>query len=204
LPSVDVKIILVNDGSTSGISKNQINWLQGEIPALQYLLSEPNKGKGDALRKGVEISKSDHIIVTDVDFPYQLDSLVRVYHELINGSNVVLGYRKNDYYKNTPPLRTSISKWFRKFLKRIFQLKTTDTQCGLKGFDKTGREFFLQTTINRFLFDLEFVLLISKDKTLKVNSVDVQLKEGIVFSRMKFGILITEMVNLLILIFRRR
>ena len=194
----------MNDGSSIGIANNKISWLQSEIPSLQYLSSAQNKGKGDALRKGVKISKAGQIIITDVDFPYQLDSLVRVYNELIDGSNVALGYRKDDYYENTPPLRTSISKWFRKFLKRIFQLKTTDTQCGIKGFDKTGSKFFLQTTINRFLFDLEFVLLISKDEVLRVSSVDVQLKEGIIFSKMKFGILVAEMFNLLLLLFRRR
>jgi hypothetical protein len=74
-------------------------------------------------------------------------------------------------------------------------MKITDTQCGIKGFNKLGRAVFLQTTIDRYLFDLEFIFLASQKKELRLKPVEVHLKPNILFRAMDYRILLTEGKN---------
>jgi hypothetical protein len=78
----------------------------------------------------------------------------------------------------------------------------TDTQCGLKGFDNLGKSIFLTTTIDRFLFDLEFLSLAGKNKLVYTYSVPVELNEGVVFSRMGWRVVASELQNLLRIVLR--
>ncbi len=99
--------------------------------------------------------------------------------------------------------RKLLSKAFRFFVKRILKMPVTDTQCGLKAFNKRGKEKFLGTTINRYLFDFEFIYEACKDKSLTIQPVQVQLKENVIFSKMKLKIIFQETLNLIrILLFK--
>jgi hypothetical protein len=84
----------------------------------------------------------------------------------------------------------------RLLIRFFIQIPTDDTQCGLKGFNIKGKEVFLSTSIDRYLFDLEFIFLAAKKK-LTIQKVPVQLKKGIVLSKSNFGILSTELFNFL-------
>jgi hypothetical protein len=61
---------------------------------------------------------------------------------------------------------------------------------------------FLQTTINRYLFDLEFIRNCYKGKTLRVKPVPVALNENVHFRKMDYRILLPEMLNFVKLIFK--
>ena len=197
-------LILVNDGSTSNVSGKQIEKIKSAIPGMSYLWYPENRGKGRALREGVASSASEFIIFTDVDFPYNIESVISIYEELCKGTNVALGYRERDYYTKVPMFRKFLSKGLRWVLKSVLKLSITDTQCGLKGFDKLGKQVFLATTINRFLFDLEFVMLLSKDVTLSTKPVLVKLRDGVVFSRVNMKVLVVELFNFFGLAFSNR
>ncbi|MBK7037383.1 MAG: hypothetical protein IPH42_13850 [Bacteroidetes bacterium] len=82
------------------------------------------------------------------------------------------------------------------------RLKISDTQCGLKGFNKKGKDIFLKTTINRYLFDLEFIFLVSRQKEVSMVPVEIELKENIQFSSMRTGILLSEGFNFLKIFFK--
>ena len=84
--------------------------------------------------------------------------------------NVVIGVKDQSYYDHVPPLRRSISRVFRFFVRSLLRIPTDDTQCGLKGFDQVGKAVFLKTTIDRYLFDLEFVFLASDVYKRQVHS----------------------------------
>jgi hypothetical protein len=53
----------------------------------------------------------------------------------------------------------------------------------------------MQTKIDRYLFDLEFILYASKQR-LKIKPIPVSLREGIVFGNMNYKILLQESKNL--------
>lgn len=194
-------VIIVNDGSSRNFNSLDVKLLKEKIKGLQIIVSENNEGKGAALRRGVEAASSNRIIFTDVDFPYEIESFLLVLKSLNAGNNVVLGVREQDYYEHVPTFRKILSKSFRFAMSKLLKLKSDDTQCGLKAFDAVGKSIFLETKINRFLFDLEFVLLCSRSKKLQLAMEKVRLKKGVVFSKMPLRILMAEALNFLKLLF---
>ncbi|MDB5273008.1 MAG: hypothetical protein JWO58_1375 [Chitinophagaceae bacterium] len=189
----NLSLYLVNDGSNHTIPDASLDKLSHTIPAFHYLSYSINEGKGYALRYGIKESQSEICIYTDVDFPFAEASLLAIYDSLCQDeSDIIVGARDQVYYEKVPLVRIVISKTLR-FLIRVFLgMKINDTQCGLKGFNAKGRELFLKTTINRYLFDLEFVHMASNDKSIRIKSKLVELKEGVVFSRMNLRVLMTE------------
>lgn len=203
----NLKFIIVNDGSDRGNLPQQISVLREHQIPLIFINNSINKGKGFALRQGVSQSNSDFIVCSDIDFPFTTQSTLKLIKTLVQcNHDVVAGYREEDYYKNKMSgFRKLLSKTFRFFIKRILKMPVSDTQCGLKGFNQIGKKVFLSTRINRYLFDFEFIYIACKSSDVRVYPVSVQLKEDIVFSKMRLKILLQESLNLLyVLIFRKR
>ncbi|HSI91374.1 MAG TPA: glycosyltransferase family 2 protein, partial [Adhaeribacter sp.] len=186
-------IFVVNDGSQRGVEQADLDLLKQELPRFTYIHYTPNQGKGYALRQGVAKSASPVCIYTDIDFPYTEESFVRIYQELVSDrADIVVGIRDEEYYASVPPTRVRISKTLRFFAKKMLSLPVNDTQAGLKGFNRKGRNAFLNTTIDRYLFDLEFLFEANKRKDLRIKGLKVTLKPGIVFSKMNSKILLEE------------
>lgn len=192
-----MEIVLVNDGSTTGVSRQEIDVLQNAIRSFSYVSYTENRGKGYALRKGVAVAQSDIIIYTDIDFPYSIDSLVAVYNTLNSeGYDAAPGIKDKNYYTKVPVLRRYISQALRFMIAAFFRIPVTDTQCGLKGFKRNVQPVFLSTTIDRYLFDLEFIRLLFR-KGYKVKPVPVSLNDNVIFRRMNYKLLLPELVNFL-------
>ena len=189
-------ITIVNDGSTRGVTEEDRTMIQDRLGNIQWLAHGTNKGKGAALRTGVAAA-SGPCVVTDVDLPYTVASMAAVYRMLETGADVVLGHRGEEYYNRVPATRRAISKTFRWVLRHVMRFPISDTQCGLKGFGERGRSLFLATTNGRFLFDMEFVMLVSRRNDLRVELVDAHLNDGVRFSKMNNRILLRESVNFL-------
>lgn len=199
---VDLRIILVNDGSTKGVGAVDRELLLTQLKDVRWLEHPVNKGKGAALRTGVQAANGSLVLFTDVDVPYTVVCMAAVVEGLIDGSDVVLGQRSDSYYTHVPRVRVAISKLFRFVLKRILRFVISDTQCGLKGFNAKGGALFLATTVDRFLFDMEFVMLASREQGLRVTTVDARLNKGVTFTRMNMRILVREGFNFLGLLLR--
>jgi len=192
----DFSLVLVNDASKEGLDEVSLQFIKDNIPNFQYVSYDKNHGKGYALRKGMERIKEGNILYTDIDFPYEFLSMKAVLDNLAQGSDIAVGTRNDLYYENTPTKRTLISKFLRWILRRVFRLPITDTQCGLKAFNQKGKKVFMQTRIERFLFDMEFIALASRSTNIIMQPVAVQLRSNIQFSKMNTKILVTESINL--------
>jgi hypothetical protein len=125
----------------------------------------------------------------------------RIVETLLSKGGIAAGNRDTGYYAHVPFFRRLISKALRWTLRNVLQQPISDSQCGLKGFDNAGKAVFLETTIERFLFDLEFLLL-AKER-VQVTPVAVELREGVVFSKVGLTILATEGRNFLTLVFKK-
>lgn len=194
-PTRALHLYLVNDGSSTNISQQQINYIQSHIPLFTYIHNEQNRGKGFALRSAIRHTTETYVIYTDIDMPFTVQSVSDIIEQL-PAFDVVFGIKKNEYYEQLPYQRKLISRVLQKFIKILFpSLPVSDTQCGLKGMNQRGKDIFLQTKIDRYLFDLEFILYASKNK-LKIKPIPVALRPGIVFGNMKTGILLQESRNL--------
>ncbi|RSK48554.1 glycosyltransferase [Hymenobacter rigui] len=203
---VPVHLYLVNDGAEAAVTAADIELLQDALGRwFTYVTYATNHGKGHALRKGMAQVQEPYCLFTDIDFPYQEHSMAAVYQRLVeSGADIVVGVRDAAYYAHVPPARRRVSRLLRRVTRHVLRLPVEDTQCGLKGFNATGRQLFLRTTTQRYLFDLELLLLASRTKHMQVLSQPVELKPGIVFSRLNPRILLTETTNLLRILSRRR
>ncbi len=175
-----IHLILVDDGSSTNPTNAYEAELKSQSDRLQIVRLEKNMGKGYALRAGLEKSKSDCILLTDVDFPFDNESMARVYQGLNSGLDIVFGKRINSYYQSLPFGRRVISRSFN-LLSRLLLLRDVgDTQAGLKGLNQNGKSIYLETKTNGFISDFEFAYLAVKNK-IKIAHVAIKLTNNISF-----------------------
>ncbi|MGX7687480.1 glycosyltransferase family 2 protein [Flectobacillus sp. BAB-3569] len=198
LPSqVEVKLYLVDDGSIRGVTGAHLQYLQENIPSFEYVTYSQNRGKGFALRTAIAKTQGDLIIYTDADYPYRMENAWEMFR-LLNDENydVVLGVRDDHYYSQLPFLRKVFSLSLRTMNHVFFpSMFVKDTQSGLKGFNQKGKEVFLKTHINSFLFDMEFVVLASRRKDLRLAKIQVHVRDGISFSQMSWKTIKQELLS---------
>ncbi|MFZ4797646.1 MAG: glycosyltransferase family 2 protein [Bacteroidia bacterium] len=192
LKNYSINVIIVNDGSSQNID-GELSEIEKKLPNCQIISYPANKGKGFAIRKGVEAAFGDYIIYTDIDFPYTNESILEIVNKLDN-SDITIGTRGLSYYNNIPAHRIFISKLLKFLIKTLLQIPTDDTQGGLKGMRNEVKQYFLQTEINRYLFDLEFICIASKNK-LNIDLIPVVLNENTIVRKMNLKVVSKEMIN---------
>lgn len=196
LPDFELHLIVVNDGSSSLDEIAAMSRLQPAIPGMRWISYPVNQGKGYALREGVKNANSEMIVYTDIDWPYQEESMIGLIRHL-QSADAVIGVRDEGYYKHLPKARQRISKMLRRINALFLRLKVSDTQAGLKGFRRELKPVFLSTTINRYLFDLEFIYRLSRIKNLRITGYHIHLQPGVTFRTMNRKILFQEAKNFL-------
>jgi glycosyltransferase involved in cell wall biosynthesis len=197
-----LQLYIVNDGSTNGLFHQAVQWLQTKDSNICIISFDVNEGKGAALRKGLSTVEADYYAFTDVDFPYTTNSAGAIINCIqMQTADIAIGNRDRQYYKQINNFRAALSKLVRFFIRHLMRIPFDDTQCGLKAFNKKGKQLFLSTTINTYLFDMEFVLLSVRAKA-HVQTVPVELRNDIRLSRMPAKVLINELKNFLKLLFR--
>jgi len=200
--SEEIEIIVIQDGICNGVNDSDIKKISESISNFKFIKYEINKGKGYAIRQGVTISTDDIIIYTDIDFPYTINSILNVYKSLKEGKyDIAVGVKNQSYYMQVPFSRRIISKGFRKLIRFFLSIPTTDTQCGLKGFVKEIKPAFLKTTIDRYLFDLEFIRN-SYKSGYKIITIPIDLNENVHFRVLNYRILLPEMFNFIKLLLK--
>jgi glycosyltransferase involved in cell wall biosynthesis len=188
-PDIYIGLIIVNDGSTTNFTDTIQTTIKKILPQSQIINMPANGGKGKALRAGVQASVANYILYTDIDIPFSQQSITAMLDALFANAQVVIGNRLNSYDNQLRNFRKILSRGSHFFNKIILRMPYTDTQAGLKAFDTIGKKIFLQTTIDRYLFDTEFVLLANKNTSCKISIVNIETKPGIIFSKMGFAIL---------------
>ena len=194
-----LRVILANDGSpASYYPEESLAAIRAAVDEFVFSSYDVNHGKGYSLRHAVAQADGDVQIYTDGDFPFGWECTLEAFDRLTNGADVVMGVRGADYGKALHPLRKTISKGVRRLNRFLLGMpeRYLDTQAGMKGFRGEGRRAFLDTTVDTFLFDTEFILL-AWDRGLRIDTIPLTLRSGLSFSKMGWRILFRELRHFL-------
>src|SRR3979411_3050414 len=90
---LDIELICVDDGSQDG-SREILAELGERYPQVRILLQLKNMGKGAALRRGIQESTGDFVIIQDADLEYDPAEYTRLLGPLLQGqADVAYGSR---------------------------------------------------------------------------------------------------------------
>ncbi len=159
------RFIVVDDGSTDGSSEILRDRLvRCPIPAIQLVSYRQNRGKGFAVRQGIQHAESDYVCFLDSDLAYSLDHL-EVLLAKLQTCDVVIGCRSLglSQQQRIKFFRRLSGKVFNLLSRWILNLEFRDMQAGLKGFDRLAAEaIFARQTLTGFSFDVELIYLAEK------------------------------------------
>ncbi len=170
--------LFIDDGSKDS-TKAILAELIKSSPRIKMISYSPNKGKGFAIRKGVENSLGEHICFTDGDLAYSLKYL-KIFSESLEENDVVIGWRApfSENLENTKAIRKVAGKIFNFFSRCVLKLDFPDMQAGIKGFKRdAARYLFSKQKINGWSFDTEIIFL-AKRKNYLILQVPVKVSES--------------------------
>ena len=173
------EIIFVDDGSSDNTFKilkdykNENVKLNEKIKIISY---QNNKGKGYALKKGIEVAKFDWILTLDADISVSITQLNDwIKHKKIRKENFIYFGSRNltDSNIKFKMYRKLIGLIFIKIIKIFFNINLSDTQCGFKLYKKDiAKKLFSNLKMLDFTHDIEIVL-ISKKKGYRIIELPV-------------------------------
>ncbi|MDY0345256.1 MAG: glycosyltransferase [Bacilli bacterium] len=169
---INYEIILVNDGSKDN-TKELFNVLVLEnVLPLGY---DRNRGKGGAVKFGIEHATGDYVLFMDADLSTDLKALDLIYADQ-DDADMYIGSRhlkESVLAKKQGVVRRFVGRSCRIIVNTTFKFKFKDTQCGFK-LIKTeyAKEMASRQIINGFAFDVEY-LYMAQLNDLKIKEIPV-------------------------------
>src|ERR1700733_3513057 len=168
-----IELICVDDGSRDR-SREILAELQSQYPQLKTYLQPKNMGKGAALRRGIEQSTGDYVIIQDADLEYDPAEYPLMLGPLIQGkADVVSGSR---FLGGAPHRVLYFGRWGGNWILTLLSnaltnMNLSDMETCYKVF---RREIIQSIPIeeNRFGFEPEITVKIAK-RRLRVYEVGI-------------------------------
>ncbi len=173
------EIIVVDDGSiddTADLAQKVFNEFPGTNQrVIRY---ETNRGKGFAVRTGLEAAKGDVALFSDADLSTPIEEMTKLISPIELGEfDITFGSRALDRSligEHQPWRREQSGKVFNLIVRLATGLPFWDTQCGFKAFNMNKfRRLLPLMKINRFGFDVEFLYVAQKHK-LRLKEIPVR------------------------------
>ncbi len=119
---INWELIPVNDGSTDD-TKEQLEKIKADNDRVHYSSYDTNRGRGYALRTGINASSGKYVITIEADVSYGEKIVGQLYHELINKQVDILiasPYMPGGKLENVPFARAVLSRGANWLLKHAF------------------------------------------------------------------------------------
>lgn len=170
-----VEFIIVDDCSSDN-SYNNVEQYISDKPNFKLIKHEVNKGKGAAVKTGIEHASGDVFFIQDADLelspsdiPAMLEAMKMLKVEFINGSRYLPGVAR--------PLASFKRYWgnrlFTNLTSILINVKLTDMACGYK---LIHRNLYNQIRINENRFGFEAELIIKALRIKRNNVAEVPVK----------------------------
>jgi glycosyltransferase involved in cell wall biosynthesis len=124
----DYEVIVVNDGSAD-YTPQVLDELARTYKEVRVIHHEQNKGYGGALRTGFSSATKELVFYTDGDAQYDARELKGLYPMLVEGVDMVNGYKIS---RSDPWYRTLIGRIYHWTVKLSFGLRVRDVDCDFR------------------------------------------------------------------------
>jgi len=173
---IQKEIVIVNDCSDDNTEQAILNYIENNKELnIQYYRHEVNKGKGAAIRTGIQSAKGDFIIIQDADLEYDPREYNILLRPIIEGfADVVYGSR----FMGGKPHRIlffwhTIGNKFLTFVSNMFtDLNLTDMETCYKLF-KSEIIKNIELKENRFGFEPEVTCKIARIPNIRIYEVGI-------------------------------
>ena len=136
--------------------------------------TESIQGKGAAIKKGVQESNFEKILILDADLSANITESNKI--DFFEDEVLVLGSRVLGSEENTPFFRIIVGTFFNFVIRQVFKFDYLDTQCGFKYISSERvKHIFKNITSQGFLYDIDLILQ-SKNLNLKIIEQPVDYK----------------------------
>ena len=173
IKDLNKEIIVIDDYSSDNTREILQNELKDSIHKI--VLNEKNYGKGYSIRKGIEVSSGDYILIQDADLEYDPSDYNNLLSPIINNiADVVYGSRfVGSSEKRVLYFWHTVGNKFLTLLSNMFSnLNLTDMEVGYKVFrSDVIKNIFLKE--NRFGFEPEITAKIAK-KNIRIYEVGIK------------------------------
>jgi glycosyltransferase involved in cell wall biosynthesis len=128
---LDAEVIISDDGSDDGSLEFSENYSKSD--SRFSVLTNKHGGKASALLKGIEKSKGEWVLITDMDQSTPIFEVLKLL-QYSSDYEIIIGSR-GAVRSNTSVLRKLASYIFSTFRKSLVLSDIEDTQCGFKLLD---------------------------------------------------------------------
>ncbi len=159
-------VLFVCDGCTDGTVEKLQPLIEDFHPHMRLDSYEKNRGKGYALRRGLNLADTPFKIYTDVDLAYDPQETLRILRLLENGADLAVVNRASPDSqflispRDFPNIyrRHLMSRSFNWWLRQMLPIAILDTQAGLKGISAAAWATLANDmTTDGFFFDVELL-----------------------------------------------
>ena len=172
----EIELIVVDDGSsddTLAIAQE----LAARDARVRAVTLGRNRGKGAAVRRGVELAERDFVLFTDADLSTPIDEVALLQEAIEGGADIAIGSRdvaSSRIERHQPWYREAMGRTFNRLVRALAVGGIADTQCGFKLFSAAAaKRCFAALTIDGFAFDVE-VLYVARKLGFSIAEVGVR------------------------------
>jgi dolichyl-phosphate beta-glucosyltransferase len=171
----DYEVIVVDDGSSDGTGE-AVEARFRQRSQFQVLSYGANRGKGYAVRHGLEHASGDWVLFSDADLSTPIEEVAKMLPLMGQGFDIVIGSRAHmdaEIRERQPLFRELSGKLFNLIVRLVVLGRFHDTQCGFKVFRRESVLPLLpHLRIDGFAFDVE-ILALAQSSGLRIGEVPV-------------------------------
>ena len=160
--SLDYELIVVADGQDD----TPLEAKKTRNKKLRIIESKERLGKGGGIFTGIRASKGSIIAFVDSDMSVSASDFWKIFSSA-NKDNCAIGSRRSQgslVTQKQPFMRRVMSRIFNIYIRTLFGLQISDTQCGAKAFPAEALSKVLDFMRSRgFEFDVELLWRLKKE-----------------------------------------
>lgn len=165
---IDKEIIVVDDGSSDGTA----GAIKGiKLSNLKVIHHGSNRGKGAAVRTGLDHAHGEYVIIQDADLEYNPEEYVKLFEEMQKGSfDLVLGARFTSGYRGLLIPRLG-NRFLTTLMNILFGCRLNDY---LTCYKLLRRDTIASLSLKSEKFDIETELVVKAlKKRLRISQVPI-------------------------------